>query len=319
MESLESRQLLSAVAGLRHARADQSVSLSGTYSGTLHIPGKAANGTPDRTFSITVISDTPDGRITGGINIQSLGTFAFHGNVSHRQLLGIFHDAAGASAGEVIAKVSANGAFISGEVIDQTGSQRTTGKFTAAPGGAAVSIDSIPPVVGSTTSASTFQQQNLIGSYSGRTHLSGPRVFMFSVSPETITMAVTLESDAGEVSGTLSLLNVNFNFDGIVNGDQLTFVLGGLGGGRGTALLVRSGGILEGVLTDTLPAGTIRGPFKLTNPSAISSGTGTGSTGAPTGSNLPGSIGGPTTITPTPTGGTTTTGTGTGTGTGLLG
>src|SRR5689334_23726054 len=76
-EPLEPRQLLSAVGHLGHSKAPHNASLSGTYSGTLHIGGKAANGKPDRTFSITVNSDTADGQIAGGISVEALGTFAF--------------------------------------------------------------------------------------------------------------------------------------------------------------------------------------------------------------------------------------------------
>ena len=313
VESLEPRQLLSA-GPLGRAKSPANVTLGGTYAGNLHIGGKAANGTPNRAISISVNSDTPDGQVAGGMSVASMGTFAFTGTVINNQLLLIFHDAAGSVAGQVVARVDSDGSRLVGRVTEQTGGQRISGGFSAAPGGTPVDTSGIPAVVGSTVSSSTFQQKNLIGSYSGHAHLSGPRVFMFSVSPENIALGITRESDPGEVSGTLSLLNVNFNLDGIVNGDQLTFVLSGLGAGRGTATLVRSGAVLQGSLVDALPAGTIRGPFTLTNPTATSTSTTGGSTGAAAGANLPGSIGGPTTVSPTPIGGT-----GTGTGTGGLG
>ena len=40
VEPLESRQLLSAAGPLAHGRGLAGISLSGTYTGTLHIPGR---------------------------------------------------------------------------------------------------------------------------------------------------------------------------------------------------------------------------------------------------------------------------------------
>ena len=60
IEALESRQLLSAAGHLGHARPPQNASVLGTYSGTIHIGGKAANGKPDRAIAITFNSDIGD-------------------------------------------------------------------------------------------------------------------------------------------------------------------------------------------------------------------------------------------------------------------
>jgi hypothetical protein len=278
------------------------------------VSGKAGGGMPNRPISVTIDGQTPDNQLTGAIQAEGLGSFAFTGVLLRNEMVLVFHDA-GASAGFIDARLAKDDSLLVGRFVDQTAGQKISGNFRATPGGAAASAAGVPTLVGASSAASTFQQQNLIGPYSGPAHLMAPRAFQVGVSPVPITLSIGTESDAGLVTGTLGLLNQAFTLSGVVDGSHLDFVLSGPGAGEGMATIGASAISLRGSLVLTLSAGTVRGTFALTNPVALQKvRPGTGGAGtAFNGPAIPGQPGSlPTPVTGFPTLGTGTGGTGTG-------
>ena len=296
LEALESRQLLS-------------ITLPSTYDGTLHTGGTKA--TANHAFALTLTNQSADGQLSGAMNVTGIGAFLFTGTLDRGTMTLYFHDA-GPTAGRFSARVNSDGSLIVGRWMDMTGKQRTNAFVRATPGTTAASAPGVPTTVGTTSSSTTLSQKNLVAGYSGKAHLTGPNSFQLSISPYTVTAVISNESDAGLVSGTLTMLNQTLNLTGLVSGGQLNFVLSGPAAGEGSAVLNANGGRLFGSTVVRFPTGQVRCNFILYNPSAPKAGaTNTGSTStAFNGSGLPGQPGStPTPVSTVPTLGGTGTGT----------
>ena len=306
LEALESRQLLSVA---------PTITLPGTYDGNVHIEGGGKATAGNHAFALTLSSQS-GGQLAGAMTVTGVGAYVFTGTLTGGRMTLYFNDA-GPSAGKFVGRVNTDGSLITGRWTDVTGKRRISGAVRATPGTTAASAPGVPSTVGTTSSSTTLSQQNVIAGYSGRAHMRGPDAFKLSISPYTITLHITNESDSGLVSGTLGLLNQTINFTGLVGGGQMSFVLTGPAAGEGSASVGSTARRISGSLVARFPAGPVRCSFVLYNPSAPKVGAaGTGSTGtAFNGSGLPGQPGNPTPITtlPTPGTGTGTTGTGLGT------
>lgn len=312
IEALEPRELLSATAPFRGLSSTLSA-LPGTYDGTVHIGGRTAHG--NHVLALTFSSQTSGGQLSGAMTVQGLGAYAFTGTFVKNNLDLVFNDA-GPSAGRLIAHVNSDASLLVGRFIDLTANRQIVGFARATPGAAAAAASGIPATVGSTTSSSTFQQTNMIGSYTGPAHLTGAKVYQLSISKYNTTLVINAESDPGLLTGTLSLLNTTMNFTGTLAGGKLDFVLTGAGAGEGSAQVDRTGYKLSGSLTVRFAAGPIHGHYVLYNPSnpKPAATTTSGSSVAANGSGLPGTLGGaPTPVTVPPTLGSSNPSSGTGT------
>jgi hypothetical protein len=281
------------------------ITLPSTYDGTLHAGGpKATAG--DHTFALTLTSQSADGLLSGAMTVTGIGAYLFTGTLTRNTMTVYFHDS-GASAGRFVGRVNSDGSQIVGRWLDLTGTEHINGSVHATPGNTAASAPGVPTTVGVTSSSTTLQQKNLIASYSGRAHVTGPSAFQLSISPYTITLNLTNETNTGLVTGKMGLLNTTLNFTGLVTGSQLNFVLTGPAAGEGSASMNSTGGRLTGSLVARFAAGQVRGAFVLFNPSAPKAGAGNGgsTSTAFNGSGLPGQPGSPTPVSTLPTGGTT--------------